>query len=181
MSEEGYDFEKAKQGPVVRPSLGKTRITIRVDTDVLNWFRNQVHKRGGGNYRTLINDALREYTNLRDSDLEKTVRKVIREELKTLVKQLSTAPTLPRRMNEPSQCWSVCHQNCAFSEIPGSAPVSAFAATYPRSVFLPISSWYSARAFSMLSNASCICAAWSAAMFSSRFNWVTNALMSAAI
>ena len=86
MSKEEYNFENAKQGPVVRPTPGKTRITIRVDTDVLNWFRNQVHKRGGGNYQTLINDALREYTKLKDSDLERTVRKVIREELKTLAK-----------------------------------------------------------------------------------------------
>ena len=81
-----YDFENAKQGPVVRPTPGKTRITIRIDTDILNWFRKRVHQRGGGNYQTLINDALREYTNLKDSDLEKTVRKVIREELKVLSK-----------------------------------------------------------------------------------------------
>ena len=86
MSKEEHNFEKAKQGPVVRPAPGKTRITIRVDTDILNWFRDQVHKRGGGNYQTLINDALREYTKFKDSDLEKTVRKVIREELKTLAK-----------------------------------------------------------------------------------------------
>ena len=66
MNKEEYNFEKAKQGPVVKPSPGKTRITIRVDTDILNWFRKQVHKRGGGNYQTLINDALREYTNLKD-------------------------------------------------------------------------------------------------------------------
>ena len=86
MSKDEYNFKKAKQGPVVRPSPDKTRITIRIDTDILNWFRNQVHKRGGGNYQTLINDALREYTNLKDSDLEKTVRKVIREEIETLAK-----------------------------------------------------------------------------------------------
>jgi uncharacterized protein (DUF4415 family) len=86
MRKEEYNFEKAKQGPVVRPSPGKTRITIRIDTDILNWFRDQVHKRGGGNYQTQINDALREYTKLKDGDLEKTMRKVIREELKTLAK-----------------------------------------------------------------------------------------------
>jgi uncharacterized protein (DUF4415 family) len=86
MSKEELVFEKAKQGPVVRSSPGKTRITIRVDTDILNWFRNQVHNRGGGNYQTLINEALREYINLKRSDLEKTVRKVIREELKALAK-----------------------------------------------------------------------------------------------
>jgi uncharacterized protein (DUF4415 family) len=86
MRKEEYNFEKAEQGPVVRPAPGKTRITIRIDTDILNWFRDHVHKRGGGNYQTLINDALREYTKHKDSDLEKTVRKVIREELKTLSK-----------------------------------------------------------------------------------------------
>ena len=49
MSKVVYNFEKAKQGPVAQPPPGKTRITIRVDTDILNRFRNQVHKRGGGN------------------------------------------------------------------------------------------------------------------------------------
>lgn len=86
MNKEEYNLEKAMQGPVVKPSLGKTRITIRVDADILNWFREQVHKRGGGNYQTRINEALREYTNLKDSGLEKTVRKVIREELKVLAR-----------------------------------------------------------------------------------------------
>ena len=86
MSKEEFDFSDARQGPVVQPTPGKTRITIRVDTDTLNWFRSEVHKRGGGNYQTLINDALREYTKQRDSSLEETVRKVIREELGALVK-----------------------------------------------------------------------------------------------
>jgi uncharacterized protein (DUF4415 family) len=74
MIKEEYNFEDAKQGPDVRPAPGKTRITIRVDTDILNWFRDQIHKRGGGNYQTLINDALREYANLKDSDLERHER-----------------------------------------------------------------------------------------------------------
>ena len=86
MRKEEYNFENAKQGPVAKPVPGKTRITIRIDTDILNWFRNQVHQRGGGNYQTLINEVLREYTNLKDGNLEKTVRKVIREELKVLSK-----------------------------------------------------------------------------------------------
>ena len=86
MSKEEFDFSDARQGPVVQPASGKTRITIRVDTDTLHWFRNQVHKRGGGSYQTLINDALREYTKQRDSSLEETMRKVIREELGALVK-----------------------------------------------------------------------------------------------
>ena len=62
MRKEEYDFDNAKQEPIVKPVPGKTRITIRVDTDILNWFRKQVHQRGGGNYQTLINEGLREYT-----------------------------------------------------------------------------------------------------------------------
>jgi uncharacterized protein (DUF4415 family) len=86
MRKEEYNFEKAKQGSIVKPSPAKTRITIRIDTDILNWFRKEVHKRGGGNYQTLINEALREFVNYREGDLEKTVRKVIREELKVIAK-----------------------------------------------------------------------------------------------
>ena len=82
MNKEEYDFENAKQGPVAKPPQGKTRITIRVDTDILNWFRKQVHNQGGGNYQTHINEALRKYINMKDRNLENTIRKVIREELK---------------------------------------------------------------------------------------------------
>jgi uncharacterized protein (DUF4415 family) len=83
---EEYKFSNTRQGPVVKIPEGKTRITIRIDTDTLNWFREQVHKRGGGNYQTLLNQALREYVRSKERDLEKTVRKVIREELKALNK-----------------------------------------------------------------------------------------------
>jgi len=65
---------------------GKTRITIRIDTDTLNWFREQVHQRGGGSYQTLMNEALREYVGFRELNLEKTVRKVIKEELRAMKK-----------------------------------------------------------------------------------------------
>jgi uncharacterized protein (DUF4415 family) len=83
MSEKEYDFEQAEQGAVVKPVPGKTRITIRIDTDVLNWFRQRVHEAGGGSYQTLINEALREYMQYRDEMLESILRKVIREELQT--------------------------------------------------------------------------------------------------
>lgn len=58
-----YDFSKGKRGVIEPMSSGKTRITIRLDDDVIEWFRHQVHLAGGGNYQTLINDALREYKN----------------------------------------------------------------------------------------------------------------------
>lgn len=78
-----YDFSQGKRGAVV-PTTGKTRITIRLDDDILAWFRAEVHARGGGNYQTLINDALREHIQQRREPLEETLRRVIREELSTL-------------------------------------------------------------------------------------------------
>jgi len=74
-----YDFSKGKRGPVVPPEPGKTRITIRLDNEILDHFRKRVHEMGGGNYQTLINDALREY--VRGLRLEKVVRQVVREEV----------------------------------------------------------------------------------------------------
>jgi uncharacterized protein (DUF4415 family) len=65
---EDYDFSEAVRGPVVAPTPGKTRITIRLDNDILEWFRTQVHQAGGGNYQTLINEALRDYISCRQLD-----------------------------------------------------------------------------------------------------------------
>jgi uncharacterized protein (DUF4415 family) len=58
---EEYDFSQAERGPMVPVPKGKTRITIALDEDVVEWFKRQVHAAGGGNYQTLINKALREY------------------------------------------------------------------------------------------------------------------------
>ena len=60
---------------------GKTRITIRLDDDVLEWFRQQVHAAGGGNYQALINAALRAYIARQEEPLEDLLRRVVREEL----------------------------------------------------------------------------------------------------
>jgi hypothetical protein len=77
------DFTLAKRGAVVPVPKGKTRITIRIDDDVLDWFREQVNAAGGGNYQTMINDVLREYIESRGVvSFEKTLRRVIREELR---------------------------------------------------------------------------------------------------
>jgi uncharacterized protein (DUF4415 family) len=56
-----YDFSGGKRGPVLSIPKGKTRITIRLDDDILDWFRQQVDEAGGGNYQTLINEALRQH------------------------------------------------------------------------------------------------------------------------
>ncbi len=84
MSKE-YDFTKAKRGAVVKVPPGKTRITIRLDDDVLAWFKDQVHQAGGGNYQTLINTALRDHISRQAEPLEETLRRVIREELRSAV------------------------------------------------------------------------------------------------
>lgn len=78
-----YDFSQAKRGPVLPTAPGKLRITIRLDEDILRWFKAQVHAAGGGNYQTLINAALREHIDRRREPLEATLRRVIREELRT--------------------------------------------------------------------------------------------------
>ena len=76
-----YDFAKAERGPVVRVPKGKTRITIRLDDEVIAWFKAQAHEAGGGNYQSLINAALRHFVELEREPLEETLRRVIREEL----------------------------------------------------------------------------------------------------
>ena len=73
------DFSRAKRGPVIRPEPGKTKISIRLDNAVLEYFRNLVDRAGGGNYQTLINDALLEHVHRR-STLD-VVRQVVREEI----------------------------------------------------------------------------------------------------
>jgi len=83
-----YDFSKTKRAKDV-PALakiqaenaGKERITIRLDAQVLAWFRAQV--KGGGNYQTLINEVLRDHIAEREGTLERTLRRVLREELGT--------------------------------------------------------------------------------------------------
>ncbi|MDZ8240292.1 MAG: BrnA antitoxin family protein [Nostoc sp. ChiQUE01a] len=76
-----YDFSQGKRGAIEPTPTGKTQITIRLDDEVLAWFRDQVHAAGGGNYQTLINDALREYIQQRREPLEEILRRVLREEL----------------------------------------------------------------------------------------------------
>jgi len=56
-----YDFSGARRGEIIPSARGKTRVAIRVDDDVLNWFRARAHAAGGGNYQTMMNDVLREF------------------------------------------------------------------------------------------------------------------------
>jgi len=85
-----YDFAGAKRGPVLPVPEGKTRITIRIDSDVIQWFREQVHQAGGGNYQSLVNAALREHIRRVDEPLDVILRRIIREEFP---KQTTPGPT----------------------------------------------------------------------------------------
>lgn len=72
-----YDFSNGVRGAVVPAPLGTTRITIRLGDDVQDGYREQVNDAGGGNYQTLINDALREHIQ-REWEM---LRRVVREDL----------------------------------------------------------------------------------------------------
>jgi uncharacterized protein (DUF4415 family) len=76
------DFSQGKRGAVINADNNKTRITIRLDSDLVDHFKQLVHEAGGGNYQTLINNALREYVKNDQDELELRLRKIIREELK---------------------------------------------------------------------------------------------------
>lgn len=75
-----YDFSQGRRG-AVRPSPGKTRITIRIDDDVLQWFRDLVISQEGGSYQSMMNDVLRHYVLGQHEPLEDTLRRVLREEM----------------------------------------------------------------------------------------------------
>jgi len=78
-----YDFSKAKRGAVV-PQPGKTRITIYIDDDVLQEFRNRADDERRG-YQTMMNEALREHLGKVGHPLdEETLRRILREELKSV-------------------------------------------------------------------------------------------------
>jgi len=77
-----YDFSGGKRGAVIPSSANKVRITIRLDSDVVSWFKEEVHRSGGGNYQTLINGCLRRHIEQQQDPLEERIRRVIREELK---------------------------------------------------------------------------------------------------
>ena len=77
-----YDFSKGKRGAVVQVPKNKVRITIRIDPEVLDWFRDAVERAGGGSYQALMNEALRQHIQRSDEPFERTLRRVIREELR---------------------------------------------------------------------------------------------------
>lgn len=76
-----YDFSHGKRGAVLPASGNKVRITIRLDRDIVDWFRSKVEEQGGGNYQSMLNDALRKHMEHQEQPLEEVLRRVVREEL----------------------------------------------------------------------------------------------------
>jgi len=69
-----YDFSPGKRGAIDPTLPGKTRSAISLDDEVLAWFREQVHLADGGNYQTLINEALRQYIQQSSEPLSEDAR-----------------------------------------------------------------------------------------------------------
>ena len=79
-----YDFSKGNRGAVLPSSDRKVRITIWLDRDIVEWFRSKVEEQGGGNYQTMMNDALRKCMERQEQPLEEVLRRVVREELQAI-------------------------------------------------------------------------------------------------
>jgi uncharacterized protein (DUF4415 family) len=77
-----YDFSKARRGAVLPTTGNKVRITIRLDRAILDWFKARVEAQGGGNYQTMLNDALHAFIGGQEQPLEAMLRRVVREEIK---------------------------------------------------------------------------------------------------
>src|SRR5713101_8207465 len=88
------DFSRAKRGPVVKPEPGKTKISIRMDNAVLEYFRTLVEQAGGGNYQSLINDAL--LAHIHQRSMLEAVRQVVKEELSVSPDKRGLAPASKR-------------------------------------------------------------------------------------
>lgn len=84
-----YDFSKGKRGRVSPPEpepSGKTRITIRIDDDLLQYFMKAADASGGEvGYQTLINNALRQHVEGTSPKIEDTLRRIVREEIRKAV------------------------------------------------------------------------------------------------
>lgn len=83
---EEYDFTHAKRATEIphlvqlqAENAGKSRITIRLDNETLAFFKARAEI-GGGNYQTLINEALKQFA--QGLTLADVVRNTIRDELR---------------------------------------------------------------------------------------------------
>ena len=92
------DFDRARRGAVIKREPGKTKISIRLDNRVLNYFRSIVEDAGEGNYQTLINDAL--VACIQQASMLAAVRQVVREEVVGF-RAMRQGSRKPRRARTP--------------------------------------------------------------------------------
>ena len=92
------DFSLAKRGAVLKSDPGKTKISIRLDNAVLDHFRRQVERAGGGNYQSLINDAL--LTHIRQASMVDTVREVVKQEVSASIDKLRSSLNAGRKRSK---------------------------------------------------------------------------------
>ncbi len=111
-----YDFSKARRGPVVPQTPGKTRITIRLDNDVIEHFQAIVDRAGSANYQSLINDALREH--LRGARLERLRTTAARRRAGAQDFLVGAAGFEPATTRTPS----VCATRLRYAPTPQAAP-----------------------------------------------------------
>jgi uncharacterized protein (DUF4415 family) len=83
---QSYDFSRGTRGRIAAPEpepRGKTRITIRLDEDLVDHFLKEAEATGGATgYQTLINEALRQHVEGKAPKLEETLRRIVREEMR---------------------------------------------------------------------------------------------------
>ena len=79
------DLDRATFRVGLKPAPRKQRITISLDTTIIEYFKAKAGERG---YQTLINETLRQ-TKERE-ELEGTLRRVIREELRSETGEINT-------------------------------------------------------------------------------------------
>jgi uncharacterized protein (DUF4415 family) len=81
-----YDFSRGKRGRIAPPepeSRAKTRITIRLDEDLVDHFLKAADDSGGTmGYQTLINEALRQHVEGKAPKIEEMLRRIVREEVR---------------------------------------------------------------------------------------------------
>jgi hypothetical protein len=120
-----YDFSKGKRGAIEPILPGKIRITIRLDNKIIEWFRNKVEEKGGGNYQSMINSALRDYIDRGVENLEAIVRRVIREEINVEVfKFVSTETALNDKIRPDISGAKI--EDCA-----ATPPIATLTSQYP--------------------------------------------------
>ena len=75
------DLSSGQRGAAVSPAPQARRV-IALDPDVLRWFESVAQGNGGGDPESLINAVLRDYMCRSGEPLERTLRRVLREELR---------------------------------------------------------------------------------------------------